>query len=298
MMGRKRVIVWGCGTIGKKVFCYLYDKFDMEVIAYTQSDVESRGGGHIYNVPIIEKNEILNIEVDYVLIAVYSFTAIKEIINELDVIGVPKEKIKPIALGLDFADAFMDQRIYWIRDFSIWCYEQKIQGNVAECGVFRGDSARFINKYFYDRKLYLFDTFEGFEKADIEYELDLGNLSYNNGRFVSDITFKDTDMEYLLSKMQYPDNIQIYKGYFPDTAKGIMDKFCFVNLDMDLYLPMLEALRFFWDKMLKGGCILMHDYYHSELPGVRKAITDFEKEREIVINKITIGDGCSIALMK
>jgi len=298
MMGRNKVIIWGCGELGKKCFCPLYDNHNMEVIAYTQSDTKNVCGGGLYGTPIIKKTEILKKEFDYVLIAVYSFDSIKEIMNELMRLGVPEEKIKPIVLGTDFVDILVDQRMRWIKDFSTWCYEREIQGNVAECGVFRGDSARFINKYFCDKKLYLFDTFEGFEKTDIEYELSLGNLSYNNGRFVGKITFMDTDIKYLLAKMEYPENIQVCKGYFPETAEGIDDMFCFVNLDMDLYLPMLSALKFFWNKMTKGGCILLHDYYHPELPGVKRAVNDFENEEGLIINKITIGDGCSIALIK
>lgn len=102
----------------------------------------------------------------------------------------------------------------------------------------------------------------------------------------------------LMNKMTYPDNIEIRKGYFPETAEGVMDDFAFVNLDMDLYLPMLAGLRFFWDKMVKGGCILLHDYFHPSLPGVKKAVFDFESERNIYLNKMTIGDGSSIALLK
>lgn len=256
------------------------------------------GGGYIYGVPIIEPHKIQEKEYDYILIAVYAFTSIKEIREQLINIGVPEEKIKPIALGLEFTDIIMDERICWIRDFSNWCYTEKIGGNVAECGVFRGDSAKFINKFFFDRKLYLFDTFEGFEQADIDYEIQFGNLSYNNGKFVNKKIHADTDMNLLMGKMNYPNNVYVCKGYFPETAQGINDNFCFVNLDMDLYLPILEGIRFFWDKMEIGGCILLHDYFHPELPGVKRAINDFEKDIGVILPKITIGDGCSIALLK
>ena len=44
------------------------------------------------------------------------------------------------------------------------------KGECAEAGVFEGDFAKWINQYFPDRKLYLFDTFEGFDMRDIEKE--------------------------------------------------------------------------------------------------------------------------------
>ena len=46
----------------------------------------------------------------------------------------------------------------------------KIEGSVAELGVYKGKFARYINQYFSQRTLYLFDTFEGFNKADIDKE--------------------------------------------------------------------------------------------------------------------------------
>lgn len=59
-----------------------------------------------------------------------------------------------------FMDLFMDQRICFISGYADWIRSREIEGNVAECRVFRGDSAKYINYYFPDRKLYLCDTFE------------------------------------------------------------------------------------------------------------------------------------------
>ncbi len=143
----------------------------------------------------------------------------------------------------------------------------------------------------------MFDTFEGFAQDDLGYERKLKNLEFKNSVFDSEEIFRDTDMDYVLRKMTYPENVSIYKGYFPDSAKTVEDRFCFVNLDMDLYVPMLNGIRFFWDRLEKGGCILCHDYFHSKLQGVKQAIESFEAERGIILPKCTIGDGCSMALL-
>ena len=102
----------------------------------------------------------------------------------------------------------------------------------------------------------------------------------------------------MLKKMLYPQKVHIKKGRFPESARNIKDRFCFVNLDMDLYLPMLEGLRYFWACLEKNGCILLHDYFRADLPGVKQAVIKFEEEIKINIPKIPIGDGCSIALIK
>jgi len=222
---------------------------------------------------------------DCVIIAVYSFKAIQDIHERLLQMDISMDKIKILVFEKEYIDTCMDQRVYWMQDFAKTVYDNKLKGCVAEGGVFRGDSAKYINKFFPDRKLYLFDTFEGFSEKDVKYEMDLNNKSYNESGFTNTKLFDDTTPELLLRKMLYPDMVEIRKGYFPETAKGINSSFVFVNLDMDLYLPMLAGLEFFWDRLVKGGCILLHDYYHPSLPGVKKAVEDFEAKKNICIIK-------------
>src|SRR4026209_189 len=45
-----------------------------------------------------------------------------------------------------------------------------IPGSVAELGVYKGKFAPYINQYFPGRKLFLFDTFKGFDEKDVRSE--------------------------------------------------------------------------------------------------------------------------------
>ena len=45
--------------------------------------------------------------------------------------------------------------------------DQGVAGSIAELGVYQGELASVLNRLFADRKLYLFDTFEGFSNADL-----------------------------------------------------------------------------------------------------------------------------------
>lgn len=63
-------------------------------------------------------------------------------------------------------------------------------------------------------------------------------------------------------------------------------------------MPILNGLRFFWDRMVSGGGIMIHDYFRQDLPGVKKAIEDFETEHKIKFVKAPIGDKCSIFIIK
>ena len=73
-------------------------------------------------------------------------------------------------------------------------YLQKIPGSVVEVGIYQGDFVRIINLYFPDRKLYLFDTFEGFPEEHAKIDRDKLFSS-------ADQDWKDTSIELVMSKM-------------------------------------------------------------------------------------------------
>jgi O-methyltransferase len=151
---------------------------------------------------------------------------------------------------------------------------KNLQGNVAELGVYKGKFARYINQYFPDRTLYLFDTFEGFHESDVEKEK---QNNYSSG----EQSFTDTSVEKVLALMPHPGQCKPVKGFFPASAKGIDDTFVFVSLDADLYDPLYSGLQFFYPKLVKGGYIFIHDFNNDGYKGARKAVETFCKEEGI-----------------
>lgn len=193
-----------------------------------------------------------------------------------------------------------DRRVKWLYKVSKEINEKEITGSVCECGVNEGDFAYYLNRCFDTRSLLLFDTFEGFKEEDLIVEREISDDRFINGHFNSGKVFGglyDKKIELVMKKMSNPDNVKVYKGYFPQSAEGISEKFAFVNLDMDLYKPTYEGLFFFWPLLSEGGVILCHDYYHPELPGVKKAVDEFAEETKIA-NLEEVGDDCSIAIKK
>jgi len=142
--------------------------------------------------------------------------------------------------------------------------------------------------------LYLIDSFSGFSDKDISYERE----NYIDNVFCKKGLYANTSIELVKSRLLNPDNAAIIKGYVPDAIKDIDDRFCFVNLDMDMYLPMFEALKKFWPMMSYGGVLLLHDYFNLLCPGVAKAVEDYEKLIHKKMYKMSIGDYCSLALVK
>lgn len=165
---------------------------------------------------------------------------------------------------------------------------RKIQGSVAELGVYRGDFAKIVNEAFPDRKLYLFDTFKGFDPHDVSADND---GSYSSGRQ----DFSKTSIEIVLKKMKYPGNCIVRPGYFPSSAVDVDDTFAFVSIDADLFQPIYEGLQFFYPRLANGGYIFVHDYNNEEYKGARAAVSQYCQEKDIAYFPLT--DTCGSAII-
>jgi O-methyltransferase len=153
---------------------------------------------------------------------------------------------------------------------------RRIEGAIAELGVYQGVFASKLNEVFPERNLYLFDTFEGFEKKDIEIEKQ-GSTNLDG----VNIDFTDTAVDYVLKKMRYKDKCIIKKGYFPDTVENLDEKFAFVSIDADLYKPILDGLVYFYPRLTKGGYIFIHDFNNIMFPRAKEAVMKFCSENGV-----------------
>jgi len=170
-------------------------------------------------------------------------------------------------------------------------YRNNVKGAVAEAGVYKGDFAKYINVLFPDRKLYLFDSFEGFDRETVVSQYD--NVEQTNLWIES---LKDTSVNLVMQKMKHKDNVVIRKGFFPQSAEegGVDEKFAFVNLDMDIYQPTYEGLHFLWDRMSEGGYIFVHDFGHWD--GIEGAVLKFCREKKVGYAPMT--DNRSVIISK
>ena len=303
-----KILVFGAGANGKACKQYLAQTQD-ELVAFLDNDAEKhfvidKNGN---KAPVYRPEKAADLQYDQIWISNGQLPAALEMENQLKELHIPQEKvlvlIKNQALLMNILvpynqyDEETDNRVAWLRNFAGYAAAQNLAGSVAECGVCMGEFSYYINKYFPDKSLYLFDTFSGFDEQDLCAERSLNNDRFLDGMFNNKDLFAAANEQIVLARMQHQEKCILRKGYFPETAEGIEDQFCFVNLDMDLYQPMLAGLRFFYSKMCPGGVILMHNYFHPELPGVKQAVEEFEKETQITLCKVPIGDFCSIAVI-
>ncbi|MDZ4910756.1 hypothetical protein GNF68_17450, partial [Clostridium perfringens] len=124
---------------------------------------------------------------------------------------------------------YLDIRLASLRLIASEIKEQNLDGEVAELGGYKGKFASEINKLFPNKKLYLFDTFEGFYREDLDIEKSHGYSKCKEGNF------SDTNVELVKNKLPYEEKAQFIKGHFPESIKEDLPNFCFVSIDTDLY---------------------------------------------------------------
>lgn len=163
---------------------------------------------------------------------------------------------------------------------------EAVPGAAAELGVYRGFFARCINRLLPERRLYLFDSFEGFTKDACATE------SFQAAH-------RNTAVQKVLDIMPHPETVTVKPGFFPESLGGLEDRFCLVSLDVDFYRTTLEGLRYFWPRLEKGGYLLLHDWGSPKLPGVAEALADYEAELGDRIRAVPLCDvGGSLVLCK
>lgn len=278
------IYIYGSGVTGRDVYNSIKETHNVR--GFLDSDSRKWGSDN-FKVPIIGGVEhISQLEFDEIMVA--SLPGAETIKSLLLGVGVPIEKI-----NMDYVNMYNLPRLNFLRDFAHINKDIACNYSIAEGGVLHGEFAKEINACFPKSKLYLFDTFEGFDARDIEIENSGGYSKSKQGHLGV-----ACENEVIL-KLPHPEQVIIRKGYFPETAKGLESiQFFFVNLDFDLYQPTLEGLRFFYTRIPTNGVILVHDFFTPEYHGVAKAVYDFEDELGESLIKLPIGDNCSIAIVK
>jgi hypothetical protein len=146
-------------------------------------------------------------------------------------------------------------------------FDERVEGDIAELGVYRGNSAAILSHYarVHSRELFLFDTFEGFDRRD---------LIGDDG--VKGIQFKDTSLGYVRDFVG-EENVTFFPGRFPQSVPAHLHerRFCLVHIDCDLYEPAKAGFEFFFPRLSPGGLLVIHDYANPYWPGIKRAADDY-----------------------
>ena len=156
---------------------------------------------------------------------------------------------------------------------------KNVPGVAAEVGCFRGLSAYLacavLSQLGRTMPFHVFDSFEGLSvpvEADFSSHLKPAAAGAPNP-----FTCSEEQVRSNLARFSFVD---YHAGWVPDRFNDVAaERFCFVHIDVDLYEPTRDSIRFFWDRLSVGGAIVLDDHGTLFFPGARRAVDEYFAER-------------------
>ena len=178
-------------------------------------------------------------------------------------------------------------------DAATYISKSNIDGDVVECGVWRGGVTALIKDVIYEnegagnRKFWLFDTFEGMSapsELDFKGNKNQDALEIHEKSLRSDGTSnwcrgELDDVKNTISKTSSGlENVKFIKGMVENTLRSddLPNRIALLRLDTDWYESTKVELEVLLPKLVTRGILIIDDY--GAWSGARKAFNDYKKE--------------------
>jgi O-methyltransferase len=181
-------------------------------------------------------------------------------------------------------------------------YASDLEGDVAECGAFRGLSSYLFCSYlrladpdFNGQGYHIFDSFQGLSQPTEHDVITNSNYGVVGAPSQSTGAFEAT-LEIVKATLKDFPFIEYHRGWIPESFDGVPEKvYKFVHLDLDLYEPIKGAIQYFYPRMVKGGVIVIDEYGFPRWPGAQKAVDEFCLAHGVITPvSLTTGNGVLI----
>lgn len=179
-----------------------------------------------------------------------------------------------------------------IAQYELYKMSAALPGAIIECGIFKGNSlSRFAifrelldNKF--SKKIIGFDTFGKFPQTKFKDDMK------SRKKFIADAGDESISKEQLLkvlSHKQVEHLVELVKGDITKTVPEYVKthpelRISLLNIDVDIYEPVVTILEYLYPRVVKGGIIMLDDY--GVFPGETKAVEEYFAEQDIKIKKI------------
>lgn len=149
-----------------------------------------------------------------------------------------------------------------------------IVGDVVELGCYEGGSAVYLQSLLEqsssEKKLWLYDSFEGLPEKTSEDETKLG-AEFQVGELKA--SKARLERHFHKAGLKLP---EIKKAWFYELdATDLPPEICFAFLDGDYYESIMDSLKLIWPKLTPGAAVLIDDYQNPKLPGVKQAVDEW-----------------------
>lgn len=164
------------------------------------------------------------------------------------------------------------------------------EGDFVELGCYKGDTSLLLAEILRGsgKRLWIYDSFEGLPEKGAEDASVMGE-DFKGGELF--VTKREVKERFLRAGLPVP---VIKKAWFNELiSSDLPEKISFAFLDGDFYESIRDSLRLVEGKMVPGGVIIVHDYENPALPGVLRAVSEWNRGRNLKIETCQ-----SMAIMK
>ncbi|MEO8714367.1 MAG: TylF/MycF/NovP-related O-methyltransferase [Acetobacteraceae bacterium] len=186
--------------------------------------------------------------------------------------------------------------IRWIMHVALWAASQaaRLPGDFVECGVDTGMLSVAICDWLdfngLDKDFWLFDTFKGIPESQMSEVERTGMAGWHNRECYEEcFTVAQANFS------PWP-RCRLVRGEVPDTLAAFpLDRpVAFLSVDMNILLPEISALDFFWDCLVPGGIVLLDDYGWVSHSDQRAAFDAFARAHGTLVLSLPTGQGLLI----
>jgi O-methyltransferase len=161
----------------------------------------------------------------------------------------------------------------------------EIEGDFVEMGCYKGDTSLLLADLLKgsDKRLWIYDSFEGLPEKS-EFDKSALGVLFRNGELV--VTKREVKRRFLRANLPVP---VIKKAWFRDlTPDDLPEKIAFAFLDGDFYESIRDSLKLVVPRMMPGGVLVVHDYNNPALPGVKKAVDEWQQGRNVDFSTLAL----------
>jgi hypothetical protein len=186
---------------------------------------------------------------------------------------------------------------HWRIHIGLWAARvaSRLEGDFVECGVNRGFLSSAIMEYLdwnsLDRDFYLLDTFTGLDERFVsESERSEGTLQKNEENLQSGFYTRGVN-EVRANFAQWP-RARIVEGAIPESLeRATPSQVAYLHIDMNCAPPEVEAIAYFWEKLVAGAPVLLDDYAYLGYNSQRVAMDEFARAHGVTVCSLPTGQG-------
>jgi len=187
---------------------------------------------------------------------------------------------------------------------------RNVEGDIVECGVWRGGSMAAVARTLaalesFERRLYLFDTFEGMPRPgarDVNFAGETAEDLYRerNGRGDGSDWCRASEDEVarVLAACGYDESkIHLVKGKVEETIPSrAPERIAILRLDTDWYESTVHELEHLFPRLSRGGVVIIDDYGHWR--GARQAADEFfaRQSTSVYLHRVDYTVRCGVKM--